>query len=184
MDAQGNPAPFSRACNSNPISFCHRGAAGPWLCCKGRHRVPTRSTPPGREDLSSQQLCWKQEALEVLGILLKSQDFSQNPTTQISALANRLSASAWSPGSSPRGRFGLGSGMRPLADAAAGGLLGHVLVGGGLQEPGVGVLFHQSAGLGLGFIEASRGGTREVLPGDLPGFVVDIHLQGSGTQKD
>lgn len=113
----------------------------------------------GREDLSSQQLGGKREALEVLGILLKCQDFSQNPAAWTSALANRLSASAWSPGSSPRGRFGLGSGMRQLTDATAGGLLGHVLVGGGLEEPGVGVLLHQGAGLGLGFIEARRCGT-------------------------
>lgn len=124
------------------------------------------------------------EVLEVLGILLKCQDFSQNPAAQTSALANRLLASAQSSGLSPCGRFGLGSGMRPLADATAGGLLGHVLVGGGLQEPGVGVLLHQCAGLGLGFVEASGGGTREVLPRDLPGFMVDIHLQGSSVHKD
>lgn len=182
-DAQGNPVSFSRACNSNPISFCPCGGAGLWPCCKGRHRVPTHSTPLGREDLSSQQRGGKQEALEVLGILQKCQDFSRNPTVQTSALANRLPTSAWSTGWSPRGEFGLGSGMRPLAHATAGGLLGHVLVGGGLQEPGVGVLLHQSAGLGLGFVEASGGGTREVLTGDLPGFMVNIHLQGSSVHK-
>lgn len=89
------------------------------------------------------------------------------------------------PGLPPEGGFGhgCGSGVQALAGATAGSLLGHVLVGGGLEEAGVGVLLHQRAGLGLGFVEASGGGPREVLPGDLPGFVVDVHLQGRRTHK-
>lgn len=60
----------------------------------------------------------------------------------------------------------------------AGGLFGHVLVGGRFQKAGVGVLLHQCAGLGLGLVEAGGGSPREVLAGDLPGFMVDIHLPG------
>lgn len=79
--------------------------------------------------------------------------------------------------------LGPGSGVRALAGAAAGGLPAHVLVGGGFQEARIRVLLHQRARLGLGLVEAGGGGPREVLAGDLPGFVVDVHLQGSSAHK-
>lgn len=57
-------------------------------------------------------------ALKVLGVLPEGWDFSPNSTTR--------------PSVPTRSGFGAGhgSGVQALVDAAAGGLLGHVLVGG------------------------------------------------------
>lgn len=57
-------------------------------------------------------------ALKVLGVLLEGWDFSQNSTTR--------------PSVPIRSGFGAGhgSGVQALVDAAAGSLLGHILVGG------------------------------------------------------
>lgn len=145
-----------------------------------RGEAPGSHPQAGRNEGRVRRL---REALEVLGILLKAQRFSRNPSTRASAFAERGPPCAWPPAWSPGRAWHLASGVRPLAGAAAGGLLGHVLVGGGFQEAGVGVLLHQRARLGLRLVEAGGGGPREVLAGDLPGFVVDVHLQGSSTQK-
>lgn len=69
--------------------------------CKGRLWDPTCSAPVGRKECWAQWLHVEWEALEVLGILLKFQNFSQNPAKWTSALANHIPTCTWTPGLSP-----------------------------------------------------------------------------------